>query len=74
MVTIGGKNIITRGIGTAIWSCTDDEGKLHTKTFNNVLYLPESLVNILSATALAESIKDGEVIWVITKRKYSSFT
>ena len=29
--TICGKDLITKGIGIVIWSCTDDEGKLHKK-------------------------------------------
>ena len=36
--TIGGKDHITKGIGKIRWSWTDDEGKLHTKELNNVLY------------------------------------
>ena len=47
---------------------------MHTKTFNNVPYLPESPVNILSANALARSMKYSEGTWILTKRKYYSFT
>ena len=38
VVTIGGRDLITKGIGTVIWSCNDDEGKMHTKRLNNVIY------------------------------------
>ena len=34
----------------------------------------ESPFNILSATALAESMKDYEGTWVLAKMKYSIFT
>ena len=37
VATIGGNNLITKGIGTVIWSCTYDEGKLHTNKLNNLL-------------------------------------
>ena len=74
VATLCRKYIIPEGIGTVRWSCTNDEGKLHAKTFNNVLYLQESPVNILIPTALDESIKDNEGTWVQTKRKYSFYT
>ena len=38
--TIGGRDIITKGIGAAIWYCTDDEVKLNKKKFNNLIYFP----------------------------------
>ena len=33
-VTIGGKYLIPKGIGTVSWYWTDDEGQLHTNRFN----------------------------------------
>ena len=74
VATICGKDVIPKYIGTVIWSWIDDEGVLHTNKLNNVLYFPDSLVNILSETSLAESIKDDEGPWLLTKRKYSNFT
>ena len=74
VATICGKDLITKGIGTVRWSWTNYRGKLCTNKFNNVLYFPDSTVTILSATALYESMKDYEVTWVLTIRKYSSFT
>ena len=68
VATIGGKYLITKGIGTIIWSWTDDERQLHTNKLNNVLYFVDSPDNILSATALAKTIKDYEVTWLLTKR------
>ena len=74
LVTIGGNDILPKGIGTVSWYWTDYEGKIHTKKLNNIIYSPYSPVNILSATALDESIKDDEETWVPTKRKYYIFT
>ena len=48
VVTIVGKYLIPKGIIKVSWSCTDDEDKLNTNKFNNVLYFPDSSVNILS--------------------------
>ena len=66
MATICGKDLIPKGISTVSWYWTDYEGQLHTKKLNNVIYFPDSPFNILSATALAESMKDDEVTWVLT--------
>ena len=38
VATIGAKDLIPKGIGRFIWSCTDYEGQLSTNKFNNVLY------------------------------------
>ena len=37
VANIGGRYIITKGIGTVIRSCTDVEGKLHTNKLNNII-------------------------------------
>ena len=58
VANIGGKYLIPKVIGPVSWSWTDDEGKLHTNKFNNVLYFPYSPVNILSSTLFYESMKD----------------
>ena len=71
---IGGKYLILNGIGTVSWYWTDDEGKMHTSKYNTIIYFTASPVNILSTTVLAESIKDYEGTWVLTKRKYHIFT
>ena len=36
--TIGGKYLLPQEIFTVSWYWTDDEGQLHTKKFNTVLY------------------------------------
>ena len=67
LATIGGRDIITKGIVTVRWSCNDYQGQLYTDKFNDVLYFTESSVNIGSATALAKSIKYKQGTWVIKK-------
>ena len=57
VATIGGKDIIPKGIGTVSWYWTDYEGKLHTKKLNNRIYFPDSPVNILSTTTMSEYMK-----------------
>ena len=72
--TIGGNNIITKSIGTVIWYWTDDDVKMHKNELNNLLYFTDSPFNIISATVLAELMKDDEGTWVLKTVKYSSFT
>ena len=48
VATIVRKDIIQKEVNTGIWSCTDDEVKLHTNKLNNILYFLDSPVNILS--------------------------
>ena len=67
------KDIIKEGIDTVIWYWNDDKGKLHTNKFNNEIYFTESPVNILSATAVTESMNFDQGTWVL-KIKYSNFT
>ena len=56
------------------WYSTDDEVKPHKHRFKNVLYFPDSTLNILSTTEFSEYMKYDEVTWVLTKSKYSIFT
>ena len=42
MTTIGRKDLITKGVGTVILTWKDDEGKLQTNKFNNVLYFTDN--------------------------------
>ena len=67
MATIGVKGLISKVIRTVSWCWNDDEGQLHTNKFNGVPYFPCSTVNILSATALDEYMKDDEGTWVQKK-------
>ena len=53
VTTIGGNDLILKGVVTFFCPCYDDEGKLHTKTKDNLLYFPYSPVSIISAALLA---------------------
>ena len=72
--TIDGKYLIPKGIETVSWYWNADEGKIHTNKLNNVMYFSESLVNMISETALTVSIKDDERTWLLKRSKYSIFT
>ena len=74
VATVGGKYLIAKGIGTISWSWTYGEGQIYTNKYKLLFYFTDSQFNILSATALDESIKDYKVTWVPTKGKYSIFT
>ena len=41
VVNIGRNDLIPKRIGIVSWSWTDDEGNLHTKKLNNVLYFKD---------------------------------
>jgi hypothetical protein len=73
VATIGGKNSSPSGVGTVKWTWKDDDGKDHTFIFENVLYFPNSPVNVLSVTSLADFLNDDEGTGIDTKRKYSRF-
>ena len=73
VANIGGKDLIPKWICTVSWSWTDDEGQIHTNKLKIVLYFPDPPANILSETALYESMKDNKGLWVPTKIKYSIF-
>ena len=70
MANIGGNDLIPKVVSKVIWYWTDDEGQLYTNKFDTVLRFPDSQFNILSTTALAESMKNDEGIWVLKKIKF----
>ena len=65
MATIGEGYLSPKVINIVSWSWTDDEEKLHTKKLNNVLYFPDSSVNVLSETTLDKFMKDYDGTWVL---------
>ena len=74
VATMGEKYLIPKGNVTVRCFWNDDEGQLHTNKFNNLIYFSDSSVNIISETALAESMKYDDGTWVLTKRKYYVYT
>ena len=73
VATIGGKNSVPDSIGTVKWSWKDDNGHQHTHFLQNVLYFPNSPVNILSVTEFANALNDDEGTGIDTKRTKSRF-
>ena len=74
VATIGGHDLHPTGIGSVTWSWKDEAGQAHQKKLHNVLFFPDSLVNILSVTSLARQEDDEEGTWIQTKLRYSIFT
>ena len=70
---IGGAKNSTAGMGTTRWRWKDDGGKQHTIDVDNVLYLPQSPVNILSITSLSDQFNDDDGTGIDTKRSKSHF-
>ena len=60
VATICVKYLIPKVIDTVSWYSTGYKRKLHKNKLNIVLYFKDSLVNILSATTLAKSMRDDE--------------
>eukprot|EP00957_Ditylum_brightwellii_P055529 4208043-Ditylum_brightwellii.AAC.1 len=46
---------------------------MHHYDLRDTLYFPDSSVNIISITSLADQLDDDESTYVTTKRKYSVF-
>ena len=67
VATIGGKQNRPRGVGTVCWKWKDDGGKYHAFDIKNVLYFPDSPVNILSVTKFAAQLDDNEGTGINTK-------
>jgi hypothetical protein len=73
VATIGGKLNRPGGIGTVEWTWKDDTGESHTERLDNVLFFPQSPINIMSVTEFAKQLDDEEGTGIDTKMKYSRF-
>ena len=73
VATIGGKLNRPAGIGTVEWKWKDDYGKTHTYHLEQVLYFPQSPINIMSVTELARQLDDKDSTGIDTRMKYSRF-
>ena len=73
VATIRGKGHSSEGIGTVEWSQTDDCGHKHEYLVENVLYFPQSSVNILSVIEIAKQLNDKEGKGIDTKQLRSRF-
>ena len=74
VATVGGAKNSAAGMGTTRWRWKDDGGKQHTIDIKNVLYFPQSPVNILSITSLADQFNNDYGTGINTKRSKSHFT
>ena len=74
VATIGGTNFYPAGIGDLNIRIRDDENKTSTLVLKNVLYFPNSPVNIISVVCLADHFNDDTGTWVQTCRNSSKFT
>ena len=72
IATIGGSKNSASGMVTARWLWKDYLGKSHTLDIKNVLYFPQSPVNILSITELADTLKDNDGTGIKTKKEQVS--
>ena len=73
VATIGGKGHSPAGIGTVSWSWNDDVGHKHEYLVQNVLFFPQSPINILSVTEFAKQLNDKEGTGIDTKQLRSRF-
>ena len=71
--TIGGKGHRPSGIGTVRWTWRDDLGKAHEYLIEDVLFFPESPINILSVTCFAKQLNDLTGTGIDTKQLQSHF-
>ena len=74
VTTIGGSNHTPVAMGDVKTAWLDDNGRKHTHILKDALHFPQSPINIISVTALAEQFGDEEGTWACTKWKYTTFT
>ncbi len=73
VATIGGNKNNAAGIGTVRWKWKDDNGKMHTYDIKNILFFPQSPINILSITEFAEQFGDDGGTGITTICRKSTF-
>ena len=71
VATIGGKGHPVSGIGTVKWHWKDDDGVGHEFLVEDVLYFPQSPINILSVTSFARQLKDKDGTGITTLQTQS---
>ena len=68
VATIGGKGHQPSGIGTVKWIWRDNFGKSHEYLVDDVLFFPQSPINILSVTCFARQLDDLTGTGIDTKQ------
>ena len=71
VATIGGSNFYPKGIGDLNVKIRDDNNMTSELVLKNVLYFPNSPVNIISVFCLADHFNDDHGISVLTSRNTS---
>ncbi len=71
VATIGGASNEASGIGTVRWRWKDDTGHEHSHLIANVLYFPNSPINILRMTKFANQLNDDKGTGITTFRRES---
>jgi hypothetical protein len=74
ITTIAGQRTLPTGMGSIHLKITDDDQQVHRYTFNNVLYLPQSPVNVLSVSVLASMFNDLNNTHITSKWLNSKLT
>lgn len=73
VATIGGASNHASGIGTVRWRWKDDLGREHSHLIQNVLFFPNSPINILSITEFANHLNDNSGTGITTCQRESKF-
>ena len=73
VASIGGVELSLHSIG-GVHTNWKNDGKPHNNILKGALFVPDSPVNLLSVTALAEQLKDDTSTWIKTRRYKSTFT
>ena len=71
---MGGGGISPHSIINAKTSWEDDNGKRYSCILKGVLYFPDSPVNIVSVTSLADQLDNETGAWIKISRDISEFT
>ena len=73
VATIKGKGYQPSGNGTVKWIWRDDSGKFHEYLVEDVLFLPQSQITILSVTCFARQLNNLTGTGINTQQLQSRF-
>ena len=73
VMTVGSESLSPSGIGKVQVQWLDDDNKRYSIVLKDVLYFPNSPVNVISCTSLANQLDDNDGTWIQTKRHHSNF-
>ena len=74
VLTIGDNPSRPIGKGKVPIVINDNSGIQRKLVLEDILYFPQSPVNILGVTALASQFEDSHGTWILTRWKSSTFT